>query len=455
MGKNLKKNRTDVAPFQKKLHNAPMFRRKNFLGVLGMFYLLGIVSSAQAAAPTLTYRYRHFLFTLTASDMQQWQGEEEIWTYHGKEITPPASFLVDGDRVPPPPEGFARTTKITWDTDAIAATIAEKIASHIDQPAGSVEISRSQTGAILFRGIGFPGRTVDTKVAALLTVEALKQGATDIMLPVLETQPTVTVLSKELRDMGIRELVTIGESTFYGSTKNRIHNIKTGLNRFSGHLIARGETFSFVKVLGPVDATTGYRKELTIKGEKTLPDYGGGLCQVSTTAYRGVWEYGFPITQRKNHSYAVSYYAPQGTDATVYPPNVDIKFLNDSPGAILIQTAIDTEHLKASFLYYGTKDNRESDVIGPFVWGRTEAPPPRTEETTEIPPGTTRKVGEAVPGLHAAWFRTIRRDGQEKTEGVYSIYEARPLFTQIGVATLSTGSGSLTSAPESEAVLSD
>jgi vancomycin resistance protein YoaR len=258
-----------------------------------------------------------------------------------------------------------------------------------------------------------------------------------------------------LREQGIKEFVTMGESDFHGSTKNRIHNVTTGLNKFNGHLIEKDEVFSFVKVLGPVDASTGYRKELTIIGDKTLPEYGGGLCQVSSTAYRGVWEYGFPITQRKNHSYAVSYYAPQGTDATVYPPNIDIKFKNDSPGALLIQTVIDVPNLKAYFLYYGTKDDRETSVIGPYNWGYTPAPPPRTEETLEIPAGTRRKVGEAVPGLQTAWFRTVQQDGKEVTQGTYSIYQARPLYWQVGVERLPIETGDLSDAPAGEAVISD
>jgi vancomycin resistance protein YoaR len=181
-----------------------------------------------------------------------------------------------------------------------------------------------------------------------------------------------------------------------------------------------------------VNASTGYWQELVILGERTLPDYGGGLCQVSTTAYRGAWEYGFPITQRRNHSFAVRYYSPAGTDATIYPPSADMKFLNDSGHAILLQTYVDGDN--AYYIYYGTDDGRQSEIIGPYTWGSMAPPPDRTEYTTDIPPGTTRKVGERVPGVHAAWFRAVRYpDQEEQIESFYSIYEARPYFLQIGV----------------------
>lgn len=433
-----------------------MFLQRSILvGLFGFFGILGFFpSQAEAALPTLTYRYKHLLFTVTPASMASWQGQQERWAYYGQPIDPPASIRVDGDVIPPLPAGFARGLQPAWDEAAIAQTITEKVLPGIERTPGTVTISRNGSGTIIFDGVGFPGRTVNVALTAHLTAQALAAGVTDITLPATETPPTVIVNDPELQAQGIKEFVTMGESDFHGSTKNRIHNVVTGLNRFNGHLIAKDEVFSFVKVLGPVDASAGYRKELTIIGDKTLPDYGGGLCQVSSTAYRGVWEYGFPITQRKNHSFAVHYYSPQGTDATVYPPNIDIKFKNDSPGALLMQTAIDVPNTKAYFIYYGTKDNRTSEVIGPFSWGYTPAPPPRTEETTDIPAGTKRKVGEAVPGLRAAWFRVVQKDGKEEVKGTYSIYEARPLYWQIGVEKLAS-SGSLTTGVSDEAVLSD
>lgn len=426
------------------------------IGFVGLLGIMGVfVPSADAATPTLTYRFRHHIFTINAKDTTAWQAQQEIWTYRGHPVTPPAKLRAEGDNPIPMPAGFERGLRPAWDSNAIAATIAQKIAPAIERSAGNVTINKNASGSIVFEGVGFPGQKIDVAQAAMLTMDALESGVTDISLPVTVTPPTVTVLNEELKKMGISEFVTIGESDFTHSTLNRIHNVTVGLNKFNGHLIEQGKTFSFVETLGPVDGSTGYKKELTIIGDKTLPDYGGGLCQVSSTAYRGVWEYGFPIVQRKNHSYAVSYYAPQGTDATVYPPNVDIKFLNDSPGALLMQTAIDVPNTKAYFIYYGTKDNRQTEVVGPYSWGFQGAPPPRTEYTTDLAPGVRRKVGEAVRGMQTAWFRVVKKDGEEKVESVYSTYQARPLYWQIGVETMPAGSGSLTDAPASEAVISD
>ncbi len=424
-----------------------------FLSFLPFLTFLPLGAVAHAASVPLTYRSDHHLFTIPAAQQREWAAEEEAWTFLGRPIVPPPALLaLSGSALP---AGFERQRRPGWDHDAIAATLRAHIADRFDRAAGAVTITRDPAGMIHFDGVGLPGRRVDLPLAAALTVAALEQGVADIVLPVIETQPAIAVEDPVLRAQGIRELVTVGESAFAGSTANRIHNITVGLDRFDGHLVPQGATFSFVEVLGPVDASTGYRKELTIIGERTLPDYGGGLCQVSSTAYRGVWEYGFPITQRKNHSYAVSYYAPQGTDATVYPPHVDIKFTNDSPGALLIQTHLDRENRRAYFLYYGTRDDRSTVLAGPYTWNHKDPPLPRSEETTAIAPGERRKVGEPVPGMDVAWFRILRRGGREEIDGTYSVYQARPLFWQIGVAVAGSGSGALTDAPAGEEVLSD
>ncbi len=387
------------------------------------------------SAQTVTYHYRHYLFTLEASPA--WQSAQDVWLYNGEPFDPPPTMLTDGDATAPLPAGVSKGEKPGWNRDAIASSIRSEIADVLAREPGSVVISRSGTGAITFAGVGLPGREVDVSETVAMTVMALENGVSDVLLPVTETQPKITV-DPALEKEGIKEVVTVGESDFSNSPVNRRQNITVGLKKFNGTIIPQGSTFSFDKTLGRVDGTTGYAKELVIKGDQTVPDYGGGLCQVSTTAYRGIWEYGFPIVKRINHSYIVSHYSPQGTDATVYPPGIDMQFQNDSPGSLLIQTF--AEGTQAYFIYYGSRDDRKSEIFGPFLWGRTPPPPPRTEYSTDLQPGEKKKVGDAVPGEKAMWYRMLQTGtGSEKMEPVYSSYEARPLYTLIGVAKMPAG----------------
>ncbi len=214
------------------------------------------------------------------------------------------------------------------------------------------------------------GYEINPEKSSIAVIEALKKDpyAKDITLETDVLKPEIT--SSDIEQYGIKELIGTGVSNFRGSPKNRIHNIGVGAKRFNGVLIKPGEEFSFIKTLGPVDASTGYLPELVIKVDKTIPEYGGGMCQVSTTCFRAALNAGLKITARTNHAYPVQYYAPQGTDATVYIPNPDLRFVNDTPGYILIQTHIEGTQL--TFDFYGTSDGRQTKLVGPTVISRGE-----------------------------------------------------------------------------------
>ena len=178
------------------------------------------------------------------------------------------------------------------------------------------------------------GQTVD--LYAL--IKQIQTPADSTELPVLISEPAVKLSGTN--SLGINELVAVGESDFSGSPNNRIVNIKVGAAKFNGIIIKPGDEFSFNQYLGDVDAEHGFLPELVIKATGLVPEFGGGLCQVSSTVFRAAMNAGFPIKERRNHSFAVRYYAPQGTDATIYPGVTDIRFLNDSGGHVLIRTKI-------------------------------------------------------------------------------------------------------------------
>ncbi len=184
-----------------------------------------------------------------------------------------------------------------------------------------------------------------------------------IELPFVAKKPAIDY--EDANNLGINSLIGEGTSNFKGSPKNRIHNINVAASRFNGVLISPGEEFSFVKTLGEVDAEHGYLPELVIKHNKTEPEFGGGICQVSTTTFRAAIYSGLKITARRNHAYPVSYYNPQGMDSTVYIPNPDLRFINNTDGHILIQTSIDGTVLK--FQFYGTNDGRKIIIEGPKI----------------------------------------------------------------------------------------
>jgi vancomycin resistance protein YoaR len=242
--------------------------------------------------------------------------------------------------------------------------LAEKIDK--DPVEGKIEISDS--GEVRVISLSKSGYKLDINESCKTIQDALIENPEEkfVKLTVNEIKPKIT--SDEIGKLGIVEKIGEGESNFVGSPKNRIHNIYAGVSKFHGLILDEGEEFSFVKYLGPVDGEHGYKPELVIKNNETIPEFGGGICQVSTTMFRAALNTGFKITARKNHAYPVQYYAPQGTDATVYIPNPDLKFVNNTSTKILIQGKI--EGTKLTFTFYGTDDGREVEIKGPVITKR-------------------------------------------------------------------------------------
>ena len=189
-------------------------------------------------------------------------------------------------------------------------------------------------------------------------------GEKEIELEVLIVPPKIA--TKDIDNLGIASFLGKGVSNFAGSPSSRIHNIEIGAAKFHGLLIKPDEEFSFNTILGEVGPEQGYKEELVIKRDKTIPEYGGGLCQVSTTAFRAAVNVGLPITERYPHAFPVVYYSPQGFDATIYPPHPDIRFINDTPSNLLIQTKVEGYYL--TFEFYGTNDGRKVEIDGPHQY---------------------------------------------------------------------------------------
>jgi vancomycin resistance protein YoaR len=188
-------------------------------------------------------------------------------------------------------------------------------------------------------------------------------------LDVKENPPRIS--SENIEKYQIKKLIGVGKSDFTGSSSTRIHNINTGSKRFNGLILEPDEEFSFTTILGEVDENTGYKEELVIKKNQTVPEYGGGICQVSTTMFRVALNSGMKITERHNHSYPVHYYNPPGTDATVYVPKPDLKFKNTTGNYLLIETELDEKNKEYYINFYSKEDLYDVEIEGPEVTERT------------------------------------------------------------------------------------
>lgn len=250
------------------------------------------------------------------------------------------------------------------------------------------------------------------------------------------------VQTSDINDLGVDQILGVGTSSYRGSPINRRKNIQNGVNLLNGLLIAPGETFSLLDALKPFDVTNGYVPELVIKGTKIIPEIGGGLCQIGTTTFRAAMNAGLPIVERRNHSLVVSYYNDPsnnnpGTDATIYDPSPDFKFLNDTGHYILFQAEnlVDTQELR--FTFWGTSDGRKGSYSPPVVTRWIPVGETQYIETTDLKPGE-QSCQAAHIGADASFeYLIVRPDGTIETTTFDSHYRPLPKICLVGVEELS------------------
>lgn len=111
-------------------------------------------------------------------------------------------------------------------------------------------------------------------------------------------------------------LITSVSLTSPTSGPNRNHNLWLACSRLNGKIINPGETFNWFRDHGPASAARGYKEATVYQGTLSVPGYGGGVCQVSTTIYQAARNVGLEMVERHIHNKPVSY-TKWGNDATV------------------------------------------------------------------------------------------------------------------------------------------
>jgi len=254
------------------------------------------------------------------------------------------------------------------------------------------------------------GRALDVGASVVRVVQELAAGNRYVPL-VVQAVPPRYPDAATAEELGIVDLVAEGDSYFIGSPSGRDRNIRLAATKFDGIVIAPGETFSFNHYLGEVTAEAGYDESYITAGEQLAVEVGGGVCQVSTTAFRAAFWGGYPIVERWYHQHRIGYYelrgAGVGMDATVYSPQVDLKFVNDRPYPLLIETEIEDAAHRLVFRFYSTGDGRRVEKDGPVISEETEPGPPIYQLDAALEPGAVLQWQSAVNGLTATVQRRI------------------------------------------------
>lgn len=346
-----------------------------------------------------------------------------------KQIASWISFAAGTDQ---PLEGRGLLLKAELDSVRIKS-YAANLAKSIDRPAVNAQLKVDNGKVTVFQPSQIGYKVNQDKLAALIISGISGSLGKTLTIPVDQTNPEI--VDSQIQDLGLTTLIGTATTSFAGSPSNRVHNITVGTSYINGKLIKPGEEFSTVGALGSVDASTGYLPELVIKEDRTIPEYGGGLCQVSTTLFRSAINAGLPITDRTNHTYRVSYYEVgigPGLDATIYLPRPDFKFKNDTDHWVLVQGYVKGNNL--TFELYGTSDGRSAKITGPYTSNYTEPPAPILENTDQLPKDEQKTIEHAHQGATSvAYYTVLNKDGSTRNQQTFkSVYKALPARIQVG-----------------------
>lgn len=318
-----------------------------------------------------------------------------------------------------------------WNTSVINDTL-DTIASQTDVPAVDA-LFQFQKGRVTNFRPSSDGRRLNTDEAKIRLTRAFNttqqngQQRISVLMPIETVKPAVATTQANI--FGIKELIGTGYSEFSGSIPGRIHNVALAAARINGILIKPGETFSFNDAVGDISAATGYQSAYIIKDGHTVLGDGGGVCQVSTTLFRAALAAGLPIVERHAHAYRVHYYEEggfkPGMDATVYGPTYDMKFKNDTPTFILIQTKTDVSNLSLTFELYGAGDGRKSQISNQKLWDVSSPPPDLFQDDPTLPRGVVKQVDFPAWGAKASFDYLVTR-GTEVLQNTTFVSNFRP-----------------------------
>lgn len=336
---------------------------------------------------------------------------QDVWQWNREELT--RLFRI---------EPVERQLTVTLDHEKLTRAV-EQLAQLIDS--GSVEPRLRFAGGTL--QVVEPGREgwrliQDEAVQVISTTlhQSRPTTQTTVALPIETLSPQITEAT--IGDLGITELVGEGLSSFAGSADYRITNIKAGSARFDGVLIPPGDVFSFNTQLGDVDAEHGFVEGYAVIGNRTQLEWGGGVCQNSTTVFRAAFWAGLPIVERHAHPFYISWYdryayGPYGDgpgmDATIFTGVNDLRFANDTGHWLLMHSTVDEVNQVLTVQLYGTRPERTVGFEGPHI--SNEVSPPSTPiyvDDPTRPAGSLYQSDVARSGRDIVVYRTIERPGQ-------------------------------------------
>lgn len=319
---------------------------------------LQAVTASQDAIPAynLTLKLKDKTWNLTEKDMTFQSNAEEavnqafayLYGDNGEHYMQRVSQLNEN----PVDYEVKYTLDYTKLNEKLKALTGEMNVKPVDATVSSFD---SSTGTFQFKD-GKNGLTVDEEKLYADVKTALEQSATatvEVPYKEVEFSKTAAQIKNNMQKLGTYSTVSTNNA-------NANHNMRLALASANGTVLQPGEIFSFNGTTGnTTNGSLGYKKAGAIVGGKLIDEYGGGICQASTTIYGAAVRSNLKILTRYNHTWP-STYCPIGQDAAVSYGSLDLRFQNTSEYPIYIVAGMSGTTLTVTF--YGYQDPSYDEI---------------------------------------------------------------------------------------------
>ncbi|WP_206154374.1 VanW family protein [Cellulosimicrobium aquatile] len=322
-----------------------------------------------------------------------------------KVVSAPVVVSVGGQSPELPPEALAAAASfaatdgvltLTFDGPALVQSVVDRTNDLLTAADDAHFVFRD--GVPVIEG-GQPGTTIDPAAIATAVTTAASGDERTATVELVESDPEQSVAALEA--LGIKEKVS-EFSTPVPNVPVRTANLQRGAEKVNGTLVKPGETFSLVDTLSPITLEGGYYAAGIVESGRHTEGVGGGLSQMATTTYNAGFFAGLEDVEHRPHSYWFERY-PAGREATIFVGSIDMKFKNDTPYGVLMQSWVGGGQLHVavwSTKYYDveTSSSGKSNVVQPTTVTHSGA------DCAPTPAGS--------PGFSITNYRKVYREGE-------------------------------------------
>jgi vancomycin resistance protein YoaR len=288
-------------------------------------------------------------------------------------MSAPVTLVLAGQQVVAPPRLFAAgLTMVVEDGELVPRVDGELVLEALAPAMRTVGREPQDARIAIVRG---KPRVVPAKVGVEfdpeeigkgLAAAAVRHGAQRrLVVDGLATQPEFT--TAEAKALGITERVSTFTTNFpYAEYRNV--NLPRAAQLIDGTVLRPGETFSLNGIVGERTKANGFTEGYVVSDGIFKKDLGGGVSQIATTTFNAMFFAGLKDVEHKPHSVYIDRY-PEGREATVAWPSLDLKFTNTTPYAVLVsahvRTSTPSEEGAATVSMYSTRRWRITASTGP------------------------------------------------------------------------------------------